>query len=282
MKSRILLGLAAVLIALLIVLWVAGTGLLVDGPTAGSPEARAIDPTVVSERAERIRAAGIAAGVAAPKQILFGDLHVHTTFSFDAFQLSLPMAGGDGAHPVSDACDYARHCSALDFWSINDHGIALTPKRWKETVDSIRQCNEVAADPANPDTVAYLGWEWTQVGWTPEQHYGHKNVILRDLADDAIPTRPITAGLPPGTPPLRETAPSPFLVGAMALSRLNEGGPELAKYLRELRGNVICEDGVPVRELPEDCQEYAPTPDLLFDKLDDWGHEALVIPHGTT
>src|SRR5262245_11836217 len=33
------------------------------------------------------------------KQILFGDLHAHTTFSVDAFLRSLPMLQGEGAHP---------------------------------------------------------------------------------------------------------------------------------------------------------------------------------------
>src|SRR4029434_521855 len=33
------------------------------------------------------------------EQILFGDLHVHTTFSPDAFLRSLPMLAGEGVHP---------------------------------------------------------------------------------------------------------------------------------------------------------------------------------------
>jgi hypothetical protein len=264
------------------VLWIAGTGLLVSSPHAGTPSARAVDPAVVAERAAEKREAATAIGVAQPKQILFGDLHVHTTFSFDAFQMSLPMAGGDGAHPVSDACDFARHCSALDFWSINDHAIVLSHRRWQETVESIRQCNAVAGDPVDPDAVAYLGWEWTQVGWTPEQHYGHKNVIVRDLEDGAIPTRPISAGIPPGSPALEDVAPSPFLVGLLALSEFRTGGPELAEYLRETAAMRDCPKGVPVRDLPVDCREVAHTPSELFSKLDDWGLATLVIPHGTT
>jgi len=281
MLKRALIVVLLLAAALYAVLFIAGSGLLSDSPNAGTIEARAIDPSVVAERAERVRKAGVAIGVAQPKQILFGDLHVHSTFSFDAFQMSLPMAQGEGAHPVADACDFARHCAALDFWSINDHGIALTPDRWAQTVDSIRQCNEVSGDPQNPDTVAYLGWEWTQVGWVPEEHYGHKNVIVRDLDDDSIPARPITAGLPPGTPTAQEVLPATALVGAMAVSEWNSGGPELARYVSELAENVPCEDGVPVRDLPLDCQENATTPKILFDKLDDWGHETLVIPHGT-
>ncbi len=282
MVKRLVQVLGVLVLLLLIVLYVLGTGMVFSGPVAGTPEADPIKPEVIAERAEAIRQAGIDIGVAKPKQILFGDLHVHSTFSFDAFQLSLPMAQGEGAHPIADACDYARHCSGLDFWSINDHGIALTPDRWSQTLDTMRQCNEIAGDPSNPDTVAYLGWEWTQVGWVPEDHYGHKNVILRDLDDDKIPARPITAGFPPGTPPLDETTPSPFLVGAMALYEWDGGGPELARYLAELNENVQCEADIPVRDLPADCQEGAPTPKILFDKLNDWGHETMVIPHGTT
>ncbi len=282
MRNRILLWAAGLIAAVLLSLYVAGIGLLSSTPTAGKAKAPARSPERVAESTARTRAAASDVGVARPKQILFGDLHVHTTFSFDAFQLSLPMAGGQGAHPVADACDYARHCSALDFWSINDHGIALTPERWAETVDSVRQCNAISGDTDNPDTVAYLGWEWTQVGWTPKDHWGHKNVVLRDLEDSAIPARPITAGFPPGTPPLEETTPSPLLVGAMALAYFNSGGPELAAYGRELAANVPCEEGVGVRDLPLDCTENAPTPKELFSKLDEWGHAAMVIPHGST
>jgi hypothetical protein len=282
MFARVGIALAILAVAVYALLYLLGTGFGVEDPTGGTPEARAIDPSVLARRAARQRTAAVDVGIAKPKQILFGDLHVHSTFSFDAFQLSMPMAGGDGAHPVSDACDFARHCAGLDFWSINDHAVTLGPRRWSETVEAIRQCNEVATDPANPDTVAYLGWEWTQVGPTPKQHWGHKNVILRDLADDAIPSRPISAGLPPGTPPLDEVGPSASLLGLLYLTEYERGGPELARYLYETTRLEDCPTDLPVREIPMDCRETAATPADLFAKLDDWGHEAMVIPHGTT
>src|SRR5690606_31879517 len=107
--------------------------------------------------AETARALAARADAAPPaKQILFGDLHVHTTFSADAFMMALPILQGEGTHPIADACDYARYCSGVDFWSINDHAESLTPRRWQETRESIRECNARAGDPANPDVVAFL------------------------------------------------------------------------------------------------------------------------------
>ena len=162
-----------------------------QGP--GEVTKKPIPADVVTARTQGQQQAATSLAVGEPKQILFGDLHVHTTFSTDAFRLSLPLMQGEGAHPIADACDYARFCSALDFWSINDHAEAYTSQKWQETKDTIRQCNAVAGDPDNPDVAAFLGFEWTQMGLTPDDHYGHKNVIFQDLADDKVPARPIGA-----------------------------------------------------------------------------------------
>ena len=282
MVKRFLVGL--LLFAGLIggILYVIGSGVLVAPQHAGEPEGRAVHPAVISQRSRAQMQAAHQIGVPEPKQILFGDLHVHTTFSFDAFMVSLPLAGGDGAHPVADACDYARHCAGLDFWSINDHGISLTPRRWRETIDAIRRCNKISGDGADQDMVSFLGWEWTQVGTNPRNHYGHKNVILRDLDDAGIPTRPIVAGTPPGMPSVRKAAPSPMLAGLLAVTEARGGGFAFARYLSEMAAVPDCRSGVPVRDLPSDCRELAPTPQDLFAKLDEWGITATVIPHGTT
>ena len=274
-------GLLALVGAALAFVYAIGSGWVFEPQRAGLPDAPAVSEKLVAEREAAIEKAATDVGIQAPKQILFGDLHVHTTFSFDAFQMSLPMAGGDGAYPVADACDFARHCAGLDFWSINDHAVTLTPRRWEETVEAVRQCNEVSGDGRAPDLVSYLGWEWTQVGTTPENHWGHKNVILRDLEDDQIPSRPISAGTPPGMPDANEIAPGPLLIGAFAVYEADSGGPEFATYMAETLDVPNCPRGLPVRDLPLDCREVAPTPADLFAKLDDWDKAAMVIPHGT-
>jgi len=214
----------------------------------------------------------------APRRILFGDLHVHTTYSIDAFLYSLPVFGGSGAHPPADACDFARYCSALDFFSINDHAEALLTPRWERIKESLRQCNALAGDPSDPDLVAFAGWEWTQTSNDPETHYGHKNVIFPGLADDELPARPITA-LPQGVTSRAR--------GVWVARLLQAFGPfglqDYADFLwlgEQLANLEDCEPGVDTRELPTDCRENAPTPQVLFEKLAQWGFPTLVIPHG--
>jgi hypothetical protein len=216
----------------------------------------------------------------AEKQILFGDLHVHTTYSADAFTISLPMMGGQGLHPPADACDYARHCAAIDFWSINDHAEGSTPAYWESTREAIRQCNALAGDPAAPDTVAFLGWEWSQVGPTPATHFGHKNVVLRDTEEGSVPTRPIAAPRPEfRVPPLPAMA--KLLLPLVYFSE-RQRYFDYFRYQDEVAATEMCPQGVPVRDLPDDCHEIAHDATELFEKLDDWGREYLVIPHGTT
>ena len=98
----------------------------------GEIEGAAVPADVIADREAR---QGSASRIPSAEgtQILFGDLHVHTTFSPDAFVVAVPLMGGSGLHPPADACDFARYCSNLDFWSINDHAEGLTPRRWEET-----------------------------------------------------------------------------------------------------------------------------------------------------
>ncbi|MEH6585561.1 MAG: DUF3604 domain-containing protein [Halioglobus sp.] len=218
------------------------------------------------------------------RQILFGDLHVHSTFSFDAYNLSLPMLQGEGAHPPADACDFARYCSALDFWSINDHAEGLTPAQWSRTKDLVRECNTVAGDAKNPDMVTFLGWEWTQIGETAEAHYGHKNIVLKDIAEQQVPTRPISSReqlFPSGRNPYGLLMRLLFIVTSTG-SESRQPYYDFARFLQDREDLISCDKGVPVRELPADCQESAATPTELFGKLDDWSFPYLVIPHGNS
>jgi hypothetical protein len=230
---------------------------------------------VVEARAQRQREAHLSG---AQKDILFGDLHVHTSFSPDALMTGMPYVGGKGLVPPSAACDYARYCSALDFWSINDHAEGITPARWQTTKEMIRACNARAGDPMNPDTVAMLGWEWSQVSTEPEQHYGHKNVVFLDTDDAKVPTRAIAA-------PREKLNKAPMgramqWLLAIIDSENSAYYHSIGEYYDAIGDTPICEKGVDARELPDNCLEIADNPRELFDKLDQWGFESIVIPHG--
>ena len=274
MLRRALLLLILVAVVALAWAYLAASGTLGErqSPVAIGQTARSSVADIPSEK------------VRGDRQILFGDLHVHSTFSFDAYNLSLPMLQGEGAHPPGDACDFARYCSALDFWSINDHAEGLTPDQWSQTRQLVRDCNAVAGDPQNPDMVTFLGWEWTQIGDTAETHFGHKNIVLKDIAEGQVPVRPISAReqlFPNDRNPFGLLMRLLFIVTSPA-SESRQPYYDFARFLQDREDLVSCEKSVPVRELPTDCQESASTPTELFGKLDDWGFPYLVIPHGNS
>ncbi len=267
---------------LLLSLVVASLGFGCSGEHQGpgvSTDVRIPEP-VVKAREERQTQARSDAGIGARKQILFGDLHVHTTFSPDAFMMSLPLMGGTGLHPPADACDFARLCADLDFWSINDHAEGISPRHWSETIDAIAECNTRAGRPDDPDSVAFLGWEWSQVGSTPDDHYGHKNVIFLETDRARVPERPIAAPRPEF-----RVAAIPF-VGRLIFSLADFDKRELyadyAVYTEDVASVPECPSDVDSRELPLDCHEVAAHPRELHAKLDQWQTPSLVIPHGTS
>ncbi|NRA31735.1 MAG: DUF3604 domain-containing protein [Polyangiaceae bacterium] len=254
--------------------------------TAARSQLQAEHAVRLAKRSAQLGEIAPDAGVQAPapntaatdKRILFGDLHVHSTFSIDAFIFSLPLFGGEGTHPPADACDFARHCSSLDFFSINDHAESLTPERWTQTIDMIRECNAKAGDPKTPDMVAYVGWEWTQAGLTPENHWGHKNIIYENLGDDQLPRRPITS-LPQGT--MKRAKYSWLMTGLQALGPVGlDSFTEFFWLVNEMAAVPDCPLGVLSRDLPSNCRENASTPAALFRKLREWELDAIVIPHG--
>ena len=211
---------------------------------------------------------------ASTNQIFFGDLHVHTTFSQDAFLFSLPVIQGEGAHPPADACNFARFCSSLDFFSITDHAEGPTKEMWEDTIKSIKNCDAVSHDDQK-DLIAFAGWEWTQMSSTPETHYGHKNVILRDL--DNLPEKPIGAGLTGLDLMIKHYA-------APLLPLIVDFPPEqidfdFLKYRSTTYSEPFCADLE--NEENVKCKEKAENPKQLFEQLDKLNLEALVIPHGT-
>ncbi|MEM9255384.1 MAG: DUF3604 domain-containing protein [Pseudomonadota bacterium] len=270
-----------ILTTLLVAAGAIGTGILGTSEGPGAITGGGVAEPVIEARTNSQRQARAAHGTPGDKDILFGDFHTHTTLSMDAFLTSLDMAIGEGSHPQADACDFARYCSALDFWSINDHAEYLTPRRWRETVESIRDCNARAPDPQNPDTVAFLGWEWTHIGDSRTTHWGHKNVIIKELTDDRIPSRAIQAH-PTRVSDLLDTL-SFTARTAMALAFIgNQRIQDFARYVYQGSRIKACPDDVHVKDLPHDCMERASDPEVLHRKLNEWDLEMLVIPHGNS
>ena len=214
------------------------------------------------------------------KKILFGDLHVHTTFSFDALLLNLPIANGEGTHPVADACNFARFCSNLDFFAVTDHAEWLTKKEWKDSLDSIQNCAQVSDDLDEPPLVPFLGWEWTQASVNKDTHYGHKNIIIRGIDKEEVPSMPIST---------TSGAFNSFAFGSTTLvtaAAVMLDFPNRKHYLDWRFKSLVakasndCKQGEAFNR-NSDCYEKAETSSELFRKLEQLNLDTLVIPHGS-
>lgn len=258
--------LALVLLGMLVLatgwFYAVGSGLAGGGPWQSLPVTAGPRPAIVQAAGE--------------PQILFGDLHTHTNYSLDAYVFNTALMKDVGVVTPADACDYARYCSALDFWSINDHAEGLTPRVWADTVDAVRACNANAGDAQFPDMVSFVGWEWSN-GNSDDvpSHYGHKNVIFRTWEEGATPTRPIASA----RNYIFTRVPAPLL-GLISLAEDLQTSADMGWYFKESRETPTCAANVPVRDLPDDCREVAATPSVLYRKLDEWALDSLVIPHG--
>jgi hypothetical protein len=252
---------------------------------AGSLAGRRVAAEELARRdlAQRLTVAGLARVAHSVrelphKQVLFGDLHVHTTYSLDAFAMELPIMELQGIHTPADACDFARHCAGLDFFALTDHAESLIPEHWAATKQAVRECNALAGDAGDPDLIAFTGFEWTQVDTAPNRHWGHKNVIFHGSAEAELPARPIGSRADEGIGVFANVSQA---TRARFLDPLHwKEYADLAWLVERVRSQPLCAQGVDTRELPPGCAENAPTPEELYRKLDEWGFPALVIPHG--
>ncbi|MEP1446910.1 MAG: DUF3604 domain-containing protein [Paraglaciecola sp.] len=258
-----------------------------ESPFSKTSVSQARFPVAVVDKAKVSQVTSLTAlGVDSKTQILFGDTHVHTTNSSDAFMFSLPlMHGAQGAFPPGYACDYARFVSQLDFYFLTDHSESYTPERWSDAVESINKCNQASTssngqEEGYQDTYAFMGYEWTQVGTTKEEHYGHHNVLFKDTTPETLPSRPIAAKVKVSTVAKRDSTSKLSMMLKLLDPRHKDYYAAYNKLIDSMANTPNCEKGVPSNELPSNCYEEAITKAELYNKLNEWGIDTIVVPHG--
>ena len=108
-----------------------GRGWLGNHEGPGTITNNQIPKQTIENRTETQKISSIKIGKNEPKQILFGDLHVHTTYSFDGYAfgtLATPydayrFATGEAiANPAGFKMQLSR---PMDFYAVTDHGMFL-------------------------------------------------------------------------------------------------------------------------------------------------------------
>ena len=223
--------------------------------------------------------------------VVFGDTHVHTRYSLDAF--SFMALEGELQHDrdVLEACHYARYCSGLDFFVSSEHAEFLTPSTWVEVKDQVRRCNaETQALDGDGGFAAYTGFEWSQAptvagqdlpGLTDAQTWGHKVVFFEGDQEDQLPVRPIAAAQANQIDDALALGMDGGYFGRILSGDIPDNIEPIDDYL-SLLSLSNCPDGVASDEIDTaDCFEYAATPDVLFTKLSEWDLPTIVGAHGT-
>jgi len=116
--------------------------------------------------------------------IYWGDLHVHTAYSLDAW-----ASGWTRGRYLKEAGIFALYCAKLDFVAFTDHSEMLTnADYWKDAIATARAMNEAAGRSldgnGDPAIVVFPGWEWTQ-----QKPWGHKNVIMKYDDPNLLPAQ---------------------------------------------------------------------------------------------
>jgi hypothetical protein len=203
------------------------------------------------------------------EKVYFGDLHVHTSYSVDAF-----IGGAAPGRYADEAGQYAMYCSKVDFYAVTDHAEMLTDTNyWEESVRSARHYSRLGEDNpdgnGDPSMVVFPGWEWTL-----SYVYGHKNVILKHDDPARLPPSPIRArpgvqGFPPR-------------VQKIEITQSERGGLITPARTRAVLGGFI----YGYRLGDDDTTMVAPESGDLFRLLrkhcvdTGTGCEVQVIPHG--